>query len=256
LKNLKDIINQLNTSVVIFSSPHELAEKFAEEFIQLADDALTEGKLFTVALSGGTTPGLLFSILGDKFSDSVLWKNVHFFWCDERCVPPDDPESNFGTAKSLFLDKILIPSANIHRIKGEKDPIGEAGRYSKEITGFTRKRSGLPLFDLIILGLGEDGHTASIFPANSELLNSEKICDIAFHPLSLQKRITITGKIINNADYVVFLVTGANKAEVIAKIIDKTGPDDYPASHIKPASGALKWYLDLNAAKLISKSKL
>jgi 6-phosphogluconolactonase len=242
--------------IKIFPSPFELAEKFAEELVFMINDSGAAKKTFTLALSGGNTPKLIFSILSNHFSNSKSWEYVHFFWGDERCVPPEDPDSNYGMAKKQLLEKIEIPFANIHRIFGEKDPYEEAVRYSNEIVGFTREMHGLPLFDMIILGLGEDGHTASIFPDNMKLLDSDRICEVAVHPESFQKRITITGKVINNAENVVFLVTGAKKAEVVAEIIDKSKAGDYPAALIEPRHGLLKWYLDISAAKMVDKSKI
>jgi len=174
---------------------------------------------FCIALSGGSTPELLYSVLGDHFSKSVNWENIHFFWGDERCVPAGSHESNFGMTHRSLLGKINIPASNIHRIRGEDDPAMEASRYAGEISDYTRKRDGLPVFDLIILGLGEDGHTASIFPSEANLMESEKICEVASHPVSMQKRITLTGRIINNADKVTFLVTGRKKAVIVEKII-------------------------------------
>jgi 6-phosphogluconolactonase len=243
----------MDTVIKIFQTPNELAEKFAEELVRMINKSAERRRTFTIALSGGSTPKLLFTVLGERFKNSVPWKYVHFFWGDERCVPLDDPESNFGMTKKVFLEKIKIPQANIHRIMGEKDPAEEAVRYSNEIKDFTNERGGLPVFDLIILGLGEDGHTASIFPGNDGLLNSEKICDIAIHPLGFQKRITITGKVINNAENVIFLVTGASKAKVVSGICESPGNVDYPAAHIEPQPGILQWYLDDAAAKMIDK---
>lgn len=242
--------------IKIFSSPLDLAEKFAEELARTINDSAAAKKTFTLALSGGSTPKILFSILGDQYSDSISWEHVHFFWGDERCVTPEDSESNYGMAKKQLLEKIEIPPSNIHRIMGEKDPFEEAIRYSNEIACYTREKSGLPQFDMIILGLGEDGHTASIFPDNKRLLYSDKICEVAVHPENFQKRITITGKVINNAENVVFLVTGAKKAEVVAEIIDKTKDSAYPAALIEPGNGVLKWYLDISAAKMVDKSKI
>jgi 6-phosphogluconolactonase len=243
----------LSTVIKIFKSPYDLAEKLAEELALMINESARKKIAFTVALSGGSTPKLLFSILKNKFSGRIQWDVARLFWGDERCVPPDDPESNFGVTKKLLLDWIKIPSVNIHRIFGEKDPSEEAVRYSEEIKDNTHERKGLPVFDLIILGLGEDGHTASIFPGNNELIDSDKICDIAIHPMTLQKRITLTGKVINNAEKVIFLVTGDNKAKVISEIIEEPGTVDYPASFIKPDYGILEWYLDEAAANMISK---
>jgi 6-phosphogluconolactonase len=236
----------LEKSVRIFDTPYELAEKFAEEIVKVAAKA---GKASCIALSGGSTPELLYSILGSHYSNSVDWSNVHFFWGDERCVPPDDPESNFGMTQRTLFKRIIIPEPNIHRILGENEPSGEAVRYSREIENITVKRDGLPVFDLIILGLGEDGHTASIFPSNSELLNSESICEVARHPVTFQNRITLTGKVINNADRVAFLVTGRKKAEVVDKILNNSrSGQNFPASRIVPSKGDLLWFLDREAA--------
>ncbi len=238
--------------VKIFPTPYELAEKFAEEMVSMITEANKLGKPFSVALSGGSTPELLFSLLGDHYAKAVSWQNVHLFWGDERCVAPGNPESNFGMTKNKLIDKIEIPVSNIHRIKGEENPVNEAIRYSDEIFSSTANRNGLPFFDLVILGLGDDGHTASIFPGNLELLNSEKICDVASHPVTNQKRITITGRVINNASRVVFLVTGKKKSEIVEKIINNRDEAlSFPASYIIPAEGMLTWYVDKESASLL-----
>jgi 6-phosphogluconolactonase len=247
----KNII-QLSNAIKIFSTPYELAVKFAEELVNSIIESADNRRPFTIALSGGSTPELLFSFLGDHFSNSSLWDFVHFFWVDERCVLPDSQDSNFGMTKRNLLDKIEIPSANIHRIRGEGDPEKEASRYSEEISDFTLIRDGLPLFNMIILGLGEDGHTASIFPGHLELFNSGKICEVAVHPLTTQKRITLTGKVLNNADTIAFLVTGSKKADIVEKLINiKSSAIQYPASYIVPVYGLLNWYFDEEAAKLL-----
>jgi 6-phosphogluconolactonase len=242
----------LKNSVKIFSTPSELAEKFAEELILWINEAEQKRKPISVALSGGSTPVLLFSVLGDKFSGSVHWEYVHFFWSDERCVPPDSSDSNYRMTRNMLFDKILIPSSNIHRILGENDPECEALRYSDEIDSFTEKRNGQPLFDIIILGIGEDGHIASIFPGNLHLFNSGKICEVAIHPVTLQKRITMTGRVINNANSVTILVTGRNKAAIVEKILHENPfAKDSPASHIVPSPGELRWFLDREAGSLL-----
>lgn len=236
----------------IFSSPSILAEKFAKDLINSVNESADKKKPLSVALSGGSTPELLFSLLGDHYSKSAPWEYVHFFWGDERCVPPDHPESNYGLAKTKLFDKIDIPSSNIHRIKGEGDPEKEASRYSQEIFSYTCERDGLPVFDMIILGVGEDGHTASIFPGNLELFKSNKICEVTVHPVSQQKRITLTGRVINNSDSVTFLVTGNKKAKIVERIL-KSFPvaKNYPASFIIPLHGKLLWYIDIEAAILL-----
>jgi len=242
----------VNSDIRIFPTPYELAEKFAEEMVTLADEYEKAGSCMTIALSGGSTPELLFSVLGDHFSRSVNWEIVHFFWGDERCVPPDDPESNFGMVQRSLFRKIGIPASNLHRIRGESDPSGEALRYSLEVEEHTTKKYGWPVFDLIILGLGEDGHTASIFPSNVTLLESENICEVAIHPASGQKRITLTGRVLNNAVRVAFLVTGSKKAGIVEKILkSQSSAQNYPASFIVPSYGELTWFLDREAASLL-----
>jgi len=177
----------LKKNIQIFPTPYELAKNFAEEMAHLIIESTKNKRTFTIALSGGSTPETLFTILSENFAASIPWQFVQVFWGDERCVPPDDKESNFGMANKRLLSKIKIPTENIHRVKGEDNPEEEAIRYSEEISAFSSKRDGLPLFDLIILGMGEDGHTASIFPGHTELFNSGKICEVAFTLLQNRK---------------------------------------------------------------------
>jgi 6-phosphogluconolactonase len=242
----------MKKTVRIFSTPENLAAECANEIAKLINGYAENNRIFTVALSGGSTPGLLFTKLGEEYSKTVQWKDVHFFWGDERCVPPDDSESNFGITMSRLLSKIDIPSQNVHRIKGEDEPEKEALRYSDEISRFAESKNGFPSFSLVILGMGEDGHTASIFPGNSELLNSDKICEVAVHPVSGQKRITITGRVINNAESVYFLVTGNKKQSVLEEILNsRPTAKSYPAFFIQPFDGSLSWYIDRDAAGLL-----
>ncbi len=242
----------MDKNIEIFQSPQALAEKFAEELIHGINESAEKKKSVSVVLSGGSTPDLLFSLLGDHYSGSARWEYVHFFWGDERCVPPDDPESNFGAAYERFLGKIDIPVVNIHRIKGEADPGKEAKRYSEDILSCIRLRDGLPVFDVIMLGIGEDGHTVSIFPGNIDLLDSRKICEVTYHPITFQKRITLTFRVINNSESVVFLVTGKTKANVAENIIKKRPSSrNFPASLINPVYGELRWFVDKDAGSLL-----
>jgi len=234
----------------IFKTPEELAKNFAGELMnQIANFS---GKAFHLAISGGKTPDLLFWELVKSHSDSALWQKVHFWWVDERMVPPDNPESNFGNTQNLLFSQISIPGENIHRIKGENNSEIEEIEYSEEIQQSLSQQDNWPVFDLILLGMGDDGHTASIFPNHMELLNSERICELTFHPQSEQKRITLTGKVINNANRVCFLVTGANKADRILEIwAHQEKAKLLPASHIHPISDELDWFLDESAAQFI-----
>jgi len=242
----------LETVIKISENQADLANDLAGELSEMINRAAARQRALTVALSGGRTPEILFMVLGSKYSEITDWNYVHFFWGDERCVKPDDPESNFGMTCRTFLNKIKIPESNIHRIRGEEDPGEEAIRYAGEIRSVTKSLNNLPAFDLIILGLGDDGHTASIFPDFRNLLSSKQVCEVSAHPQSRQKRITLTGPVINNAFSIIFLVTGLSKAEIVSDIIDRPGEVDYPAASIEPMHGTLKWYLDRDAASMLS----
>ena len=203
-----------------------------------------------IALSGGSTPKVVFDELAADFHDSIDWTRMHLYWGDERCVPPNDNESNYKMTVDHLLSKIDVPKENIHRIYGENIPKEEAIRYSEVLKSRLPLFDGTPQFDLIILGMGDDGHTASIFPYNIHLWDSGNVCEVAVHPDSGQKRITITGKVINNAKNVVFLVTGESKADKVREIVGKKGNfDTYPASLVAPKSGNLDWFLDGAAAR-------
>lgn len=227
----------------VFKNKEELSSEFCNELQWIS---VNKRKIF-IALSGGNTPKIIYDKLAKNYKDSIDWSRVHLFWSDERCVPPDDAESNYGMTKKYLLDHIEIPEENVHRIKGENEPEAEAKRYSDEIVNKVTIANGLPKFDLVMLGLGEDGHTASIFLDQMHLLKSKNICDVAIHPSSKQKRITITGKVINNSGRVIFLVTGKNKADIIKKVIDEK-KQIYPAEFINPVSGELLYFLDAEAS--------
>jgi len=225
-----------------------LAEEFAVELVDMVRKAEKNQLPFNIALSGGNTPRLLFSILAEKYNGSVNWNYVHFYWVDERCVPPGVSESNYGVAARLLFSRIDIPLENIHRIKGEEEPEKEVERYRREMQKHIRILNGFPAFDLIILGMGDDGHTASIFPGRLDLLKSTEICEIAFHPVTGQIRITLTGKVINNADSVVFMVTGKNKSALIRDIFENgAAAVNFPAFYIAPMHGKITWLLDEEA---------
>jgi 6-phosphogluconolactonase len=234
----------------IYKSPEELAEAFALQLMNWVSDF--KGNTFHLAISGGNTPNILFSILAQKYTTSNLWQKIHFWWVDERMVPPDDPESNFGTAHQLLFSQIVLPEENIHRIKGENDAEAEALSYSQQIQEKLLSQSGWPIFDLILLGMGDDGHTASIFPNQMHLIESKRICEVGVHPQSGQKRVTLTGSVINHARKVCLLVTGSSKAERMAEIWDnKENANLLPAVHIHPVDGSLNWYVDQTSIGLI-----
>jgi len=236
----------------IFKTPKKTVKKFSKYLAMEINNSANNKENFFIAISGGSTPQLLFKKLNKKYKDKINWSYVHIFWGDERCVSSESFESNYGVAKELLLNSIDIPIENIHHINGEEDPEIEAKRYSEEILKNLPIKNDLPSFDLCLLGLGSDGHTASIFPDQMELLKSDKICEVAVHPETGQKRITTTGSVINNSKKVSFLVTGESKRKVVAEIINcENGYLNYPASHIKPKNSKLIWYLDKSASQYL-----
>ena len=240
----------MNGNLQIFKNPEALADQVSDQLINWM--ARAKGSLFHLAISGGSTPNLLYAALASKYADSVLWQKAHFWWVDERMVSPDDPASNFGVVHQLLFSKIDIPEMNIHRIRGENEPFQEANNYIQQIKGSLNMNIGWPQFDLILLGMGEDGHTASIFPNQLELLNSERICEVATHPVTFQQRITLTGRVINGAAKVCFLVTGMNKAWCLSEIwLKRKKATQLPAAYIHPVNGELFWYADESAASFL-----
>lgn len=228
----------------IFNNNDLVAKALAEDlFLMIQEIEKTKNKI-NIAISGGTTPFLLFEIFAKDYKTKINWKNIHFFWVDERCVEPTSVVSNFGNTKKALFDKIDIPFENIHRILGENDAEIEAKRYSKEIE--TKVENAI--FDIILLGMGDDGHTASIFPPQIELMNSDKIVEKSQNPYNYQDRVTLSGTTINKAKNIIFLVTGANKAKVLKEIFEKSNEYlKYPASRIMPTNGKLIWYFDKSA---------
>ena len=243
-----------NPEIIVFPTIDKLAE-YAAGLLNTLIAETADGEYLTIALSGGSTPKRIFNYISSHDTGKTAWRKVRFFWVDERCVPPDNEESNYKMTRLNLLQNIAIPEQNIFRIHGEADPEKEAVRYSNILAGNVPFENNLPRFDLIILGLGEDGHTASIFPGNTALFQSAKICEVATQPTSGQQRITITGSIINNARQVAFMVTGPGKTAIVAQILpDKeTG---LPASFVKPANGKLTWLLDADAAGKLESSSL
>jgi 6-phosphogluconolactonase len=178
----------------------------------------------------------------------VDWSQVHLFWGDERCVPPEDPDSNYEMAYDSLIQHIPIPKDNVHRIHGENDPVNEVRRYTYEMEkAFGISSSEVPRFDWILLGMGADGHTASLFPGQGEVLASQDLCAVAVHPETGQKRITLTLPVLNNAACVSFLVTGLNKAGRLASVLrDPERRKRYPAALVQAEN--TEWWVDREAA--------
>ncbi len=238
----------------IFNSLDRLAGVLGDNVISLVEDAHLNGREFNIALSGGRTPRILFEKIASTSEESGVWEHVNFYWVDERCVPPDHPDSNYRMTNEALLQHLPLNNDHIYRMIGEEEPHREAMRYAGLLQEQIPTRDGLPRFDLILLGMGADGHTASIFPDQMELLHAERLCEVARHPETGQHRLTLTGPVINNADKIFFMVTGQNKATLLASILDaKSEKEKFPAAHIKPSHGKLEWYLDEAAAKLLNK---
>lgn len=238
--------------VRIYSSKQKLAEKLAAEFVQyLMSMAPLEVKVY-IALSGGSTPSIFFKEVV-KLQPAINWENVFFFWVDERCVPPDHPDSNFGVAYREFLLPLGIPQSSYYRILGENDPEKEAKRYGDLILDTVSPDMTFPVFNWLLLGMGADGHTASIFPNQINLWNKESICTVGIHPETGQRRVSFTGHLINAATRVSFLVTGKEKQPIVESIIhSRANYKDYPASLVSPHQGDLEWHLDAEAAGNLS----
>lgn len=193
----------------------------------------------------------MFAIIAEDYLNKTDWNKINFYWVDERCVLPESSESNYGEAERLLFIK-TNSQKNIHRIVGEVNPVEEAERYSEILRTNLPLNNNFPVFDIIILGMGDDGHTASIFSDRLDLLDSDKYCEVAVHPVTKQNRITLTGKLINNSEQIIFLVTGKNKAEIIRDIFETNArSQDFPTSYIKGENGNITWYLDKDAASLI-----
>lgn len=239
------------TEVKIYDNQKDVCKALAKEIYKLTLNS--SQPRFDILLSGGQTPAKLFKRIAKKYSGTIDWERIHFWWGDERCVSPDNENSNFKMVNDLLISKISIPQGNIHRIKGENEAENEVKRYTKEIEKNLNYRGENPVFDIVILGLGEDGHTASIFPDQIELFEEERICVVTQHPITGQKRITLTGRVLNNSSRIFFLVTGANKAQRISEIMnDDEAAKLLPAYYISPNVGSLIWFIDKDAASKIT----
>lgn len=236
--------------IQVFKTKDDLNRIFTEKVKEIIS---SKGKkeMVTIALSGGSTPKSLFDYWAQLPEGEIDWKKIRFFWGDERCVPPTDDESNYKMTREHLFDFVPVPDENIFRMRGENDPGSEAGRYGELLDRELKTIDGVPSFDILMLGMGDDGHTASIFPHEIGLWDSPENCVTATHPVSGQKRVSLSGRVINAAKNVFFLVTGENKAEKVKEIIGHPGEakKKYPAALVQPDSGNLYWFLDDKAAQ-------
>lgn len=229
-----------------------LALAAADHFTDQAVTAISSRSRFAVALSGGSTPRTSYGLLAsDSYLPKVDWRRVHLFFGDERCVPPDHPESNYRMVRETLVDHIPIPGENVHRIQGEIEPEEAADDYEKTMRSFFGSNSS---FDLVLLGMGIDGHTASLFPGTGAIREHDRWV-VAHHIQNLGVwRISLTPAIINGAETVTFIVSGKNKAEMAKRVLEgPLDPKDLPAQIIRPARGKLYWLLDAEAASRLER---
>lgn len=245
----------MSHSVRVFPTREALAQSIAAMLIKDLD-RIEPDHYYTIALSGGSTPEYIFRYLSENYAERISWEKLLVFWVDERCVSPDDDESNYRMAFESLLQNVPIPDANIFRIRGEDDPVAEARQYSELVTSMVPEYRGIPQFDLMLLGLGSDGHIASIFPDRPDLFTTGQLFEVAARPDKKQKRITATGRLINNSSKIYYIVTGKGKASIVSAIVEgKSGSELYPASRIMPGSGHLVWMLDNEAASMLKVGK-
>ncbi|RPJ25564.1 MAG: 6-phosphogluconolactonase [Chloroflexi bacterium] len=245
----------MKPEIRIFNNLEALSQAAATLFIEQAAQSIAERKRFLVALNGGSTPIRLFQLLAADFREKVDWSRVHIFWGDERCVPPEESGSSYGQAREVLLSRVPIPEANIQRIKGELGPVEASKDYSLTLKGFASPPLEWPRFDLVYLGLGEDGHTASLFPG-SPVEGSEPTMPVTAHYQDRPaNRVTLTPLVFNSARVIAFMATGEKKADIFAEVLSGTrtrNPERYPAQRIKPTDGQLIWLVDEAAASKLS----
>ena len=239
----------MKPDIRIFKDLEKLSRHAANLFVEQARQSIIERNRFLVALNGGSTPTRLFQLLGTEYSAQVDWSKVHIFWGDERCVSPDDSGSSYGQARELLLSHIPIPDSNIHRVKGELKPMPASEDYARVLKDFAEGGFDWPRIDLVYLGMGEDGHTASLFPGSPVNVTEPTLPVTAHYQDRPANRVTLTQLVFNNARMVVFMATGEKKAITLAEVLsDRYNPELYPAQRIDPKDGELIWLVDEDAA--------
>src|SRR5687768_4014525 len=238
----------------VFDTAEQVADAAARQFIELANSATTNRGRFAVALAGGNTPRRMYDLLAeDQLRNRVDWAAVHLFFGDERCVPRDHPDSNYRMVREALISRVDVPDANVYPINGDAEPATNAALYETNLREFFPEALA-PVFDMVLLGLGEDGHTASLFPETSALRVTDKWVVANWVEKLAAYRITLTPAAINGAAQVTFLVTGANKAAAVRAVLEGPfQPENLPAQLIKPETGILTWLLDSQAASKLSK---
>ena len=239
--------------ILVLDTPTDVYVRAAEELTHLAGEAVCMHGEFRLCLAGGSTPQATYELLASRFHHSIDWSEVQFYWGDERCVAPDDQASNFGMADRTMLSKLGLQPTQIHRMRGEATPAEAAEAYENELrSGFGLGPGEYPSFNLMLLGLGENAHIASLFPHHPALHEKERLAIAVAVEAPQPQRITLTAPVLNNAERIIFLVAGAGKAEAVKHTLE--GPRDleqFPAQIIAPVKGEVMWLLDRAAARLV-----
>jgi len=240
----------------IFNDKEQLVCAFVKDFGQMCRRTIADRGVIHIALSGGNTPQAIFRALATEFAQAAFWAKTHLWWGDERLVPHDDPESNYGIARKLLMDKISIPAQNVHPVEIFPDHRKTVKAYSDEILKFVKPRSqsNWPVFDWNLMGVGSDGHTASLFPGSLALKETQTICVFAQHPDSAQPRVSFSLPLINHSQRIGFVICGEGKAAIVKRILEeKSASQLLPAAMVKPVSGELDWYVDTFALAHLSR---
>jgi len=236
--------------ITILADSQTLSRSAADLFVHCSKEAISRSGRFAVALSGGSTPKALCSLLASApFRDQIDWANVHLFWGDERSVPPEHKDSNYGMAKAALIDHVPVPPANVYRMVAEKSDVKQAATEYEELLRNFFPNTEFPRFDLIYLGMGDDGHTASLFPGTTALKETNRWVVENYVPKFQTYRVTLTAPLINHAALVAFLISGESKAAVLKEVFEgPQDPDRLPSQLIQPSDGKLLLLLDEAAA--------
>ena len=242
-------------SIAIYPDTETLSQEAAHYIVRIAQESITAHRRFTIALSGGSTPKKLYGLLAQEpYRSQIDWNLVEIFWSDERCVPPDDAESNYLMARQVLLSKIPIPANQIHGMPANlADRDAASYAYTLEMQQ-TMGSDGVPNFDLIQLGMGPEGHTASLFPHQPSLHEQQRLVMPVTVPKPPPPRLTFTPRLLNAASHILFLVTGAEKQDAVKAVLEgEYQPDEYPAQIVQPTKGEVTWMLDTSAAEKLQR---
>jgi 6-phosphogluconolactonase len=240
----------MKADVRVFKDKDVLSRATARLFVEFASEAVEKRGKFFIAMSGGSTPGELYRLLAaEDFRNRMSWEKTIVFWGDERCVSPDDPDSNYFQAQKVLLGRVPIPDENIWRIKGELEPAQASNDYAQTLKRFAAPGSNWPRFDLALLGMGEDGHTASLFPGSPVEMTEPTLVVTADYQGRPALRVTLTPLVFNSARVIVFLVAGESKATTLKDVLSNHyRPEIFPSQRIRPADGSVIWMVDEAAA--------